>query len=333
MKMNNLRNAIEPLFMGGFFILFLNAVEYKYSFMKNDNQLYTQEYVAFLSNYFCACAKHIPSVFDCSNGSTGPIIEQLFSDAIIINGRPDGNFPHHAPDPLHKGSLVMLQKKVLSERADVGIIFDADGDRAFFIDNKGRFVDPNVIAYLLLWSLRPKHFISDVKAGWLIKRHPFESKRIESKTGHYFIKQAMRKWNADFGHEESGHYYFRDFFYCDSGIFAAIAVLHAIAQLPYTLAEFVDLLPVTHASGEINFPISVAKRGTLLQTIENHYKKDAARVSKIDGIAVEFKNPDWWFTVRFSNTESLARLNVEALDKKVLDKQVRKLTELIKRAK
>lgn len=301
--------------------------------MQNNHQSYIKEYVSFLDGFLSDRARKIDAIFDCSNGASGPIVERLFPDSIILNGRPDGNFPNHAPDPLHVGSLAMLQKKVLSEQGDIGIIFDADADRAFFVDDRGRMVDPDAVAYLLLWSLRPKQFISEVKAGWLIKQQLLGAKRIESKTGHYFFKQAMRKWHAEFGHEESGHYYFEQFFNCDSGIMATIEVLNAVALLPYRLSEFVDLLPMTNKSVEINFPVPLEKHAEVLALIEATFAKEAIRSSKLDGITLEFKNPDWWFNVRFSNTEPLARLRIEALDRPIYDAQLKKLTELLKNGK
>lgn len=309
--------------------------------MRSDHYQYIKEYVDFLRGFLSDDTNTINVVFDCSNGATGPIIERLFPDSIIINGRPDGNFPNHAPDPLHKGSLIMLQKKTRSEGCDVGVIFDADGDRVFFVDDRGRAVDPDVITYLLLWSLRPKRFISDIKTGWLIKKDLFgtahhkllDIERNKSKTGHYFIKKAMRKWNAEFGHEESGHYYFKEFFYCDSGIMTVVEVLNALAKLPYTLSQFIDMLPTTYKSAETNFSVPFALHGSLLKHIEATYKKHAVGVSKLDGITMEFKDPDWWFNVRFSNTEPLARLNMEARDKHVYDERFEELTALLKKGK
>ena len=298
-----------------------------------DISPFINEYGSFLRDHLSDAARNVDAVFDCSNGAAGPVIERLFPDSIILNGRPDGNFPNHAPDPLRAGSMIALQKKVVSDHADVGIIFDADGDRMFVVDDQGRIVDPDAIAYLLLWSLRPKRFISEVKAGWSIKRQPFGAKRIESKTGHYFFKQAMRKWDAEFGHEESGHYYFKNFFYCDSGIMAAIEVLHAIAKLPYRLSEFVDLLPITYKSVELNFPVPFTMHAALLTRVERTYVNNSTRISRLDGITMEFKDPDWWFNLRFSNTEPLARLRVEARDKKVYAEQLKRLTTTLKNAK
>lgn len=297
--------------------------------MKEDESLFVREYVSFLRGFLNERAEAINAVFDCSNGAAGPIVERLFPDNIILNGRPDGNFPNHAPDPLHAGSMDALQKKIVSDHADVGIIFDADGDRMFVVDDKGRVVNPDVIAYLLLWSLQPKQFVGDVRSGWLVKTYP-NAKRIPSKVGHYFVKQLMRKYDVAFGQEESGHYYFDTFFHCDSGIMAAVKTLNAIAKLPYRLSEFVDLLPVTYKSNEINFSVPFAAHAALLARIEREYKNDAVHVSKLDGITLEFANPDWWFNVRFSNTEPLVRLNMEARDKRVYGAQLKKLTGLLK---
>ena len=311
---------------------------------------FVDEYVSFLNGFLRDDAKTLDVVFDCSSGATGPIMEALREKGkrkkekrewAILNGQPDGNFPNHAPDPLHAGSLRALQKSVVSNGADIGVIFDADGDRVFFVDDKGRFVDPDVVAYLLLWSLRPNRFVTDAKDGWLVRRQSLDftrdesllgAKRISGKTGHYAMKHAMRKNGAEFGCERSGHYYFKNFFYCDSGIMAAVAVLNALARLPYALSEFVDLLPETYRSPEINVPVSpsIAPAG-LFAHIERTYKKDAKAISKIDGIAMDFADPDWWFNVRLSNTESLVRLNVEARDKATYDAQLKKLTTVLKR--
>lgn len=307
--------------------------------MKEANP-FIGEYIDFLSGFLHTDAKTLDIVFDCSSGSTGPIIEALMRHVtcdmqqgrwVILNGRPDGNFSKHAPDPLHAGSLGALQKSVVVNGADVGIIFDADGDRVFFIDNLGRFIDQDVVAYLLLWSLRPKRFVTDAKDGWLVREAPFGVRRITSKTGHYHIKQTMRVKNVELGCERSGHYYFKNFFFCDSGIMAAIEVLNAIAQLPYRLSDLVDLLPETYRMQEINVPILSFDSDALFARIERVYKKEAAHVSKIDGIAMEFSDPDWWFNVRASNTEPLVRLNMEARDKRVYEAQLKKLTELLKK--
>lgn len=303
---------------------------------------YIKEYAEFLNGFLHDDARALDVVFDCSNGSTGQVVQALRLQAasdrrhgrwIFLNEMPDGNFPNHAPDPLHAGAMDALQKKVISDRAAVGVIFDADGDRAVFVDERGRFVSQDAVAYLLLWFLRPKRFVTDMNAGWIIKRQPFGAECIESKTGHYFVKQAMREHRAAFGYEGSGHYYFKDFFFCDSGIMTAINVLNAVARLPYRLSEFVDLLPITYASAELDFHTPFHAHGDLLSRIERAYVASAARTSKLDGIAMEFLEPAWHFVVRFSNTEPLVRLRIEAREKSVYDEQLKKLTTLLKQGR
>src|SRR3989338_4263166 len=174
--------------------------------------------------------KKLKVIFDCSNGTAGPILKQLTINneqltTYFINDKPDGNFPAHGQNPLKSGALKQLQNKVKKYKADFGIIFDADGDRVFFIDNLGRFINPDAIARLLIWNLKPKKIIIDIRTGWLVKNLKSQSapsasaswrmgrrrtnlKIIESKVGHYFIKKLMRKIDADFSAEYSGHYYF-----------------------------------------------------------------------------------------------------------------------------
>ena len=163
--------------------------------------------------------KKLKVIFDCSNGTAGPILKQLTINneqltTYFINDKPDGNFPAHGPNPLKSGALKQLQNKVKKYKADLGIIFDADGDRVFFIDNLGRFINPDAIAKLLIWNLKPKKIIIDIRTGWLIKKiknQKSKIKIIKSRVGHYFIKKLMRKIDADFSAEYSGHYYFKNF--------------------------------------------------------------------------------------------------------------------------
>jgi len=318
-----------------------------------SNEKHIKTYVDFLKRSI-QIERPLKVVFDCSNGTTGLIIKRLFTHNSLLtthylNIVPDGNFPAHGPDPLKKSAIGNLRSAVLKHNADLGIIFDADGDRVFFIDNKGRFIDPDVIARLLIWQLKPKKIIIDVRTGWLIRKlTTHNSQLITSKVGHYFIKKLMRKIGADFGVERSGHYYFKIYnpsiFYTDSGILAAIEVINAVSKLPYGLADFVDLSPQYYRSGEINIKAS----GFNLATVEKHYKKTAKRISRLDGLTMEFNPPPlkgcngkcfkgkllskgggWWFNIRPSNTEPLIRLNIEAASPETLKKEKNKLTKII----
>ncbi len=298
---------------------------------------YFRLYSFFLKKFYSPNPnKKLKVVFDCSNGTSGIVLEELFLKSkiknqkskfkfILINEKPDGNFPAHGPDPLKPGAVKQLQAAVKKNKADLGIIFDADGDRMFCIDDKSRFVEPDAIARLLVWQLKPKKIIIDVSTGWLVKKiknQKSKIKIIESRVGHFFIKQKMRTENADFGAENSGHYYFKKFFGLDSGILAAIEVINTISKLPYRLSDFVELLPKYYHQ-EINIGLKQVKPANLLKTVEQAYQKEAVKISNLDGLIMEF--PDWWFNLRFSQTEPLVRLNIETAEKSKLQEEVSKL--------
>jgi len=322
-------------------------------------------------------------VFDCSNGTAGIIIKKIINNElrikdtdknkktiihnskfIILNSRPDGNFPAHGPDPLKPGATIQLQKAIKKHKADLGVIFDADGDRVFFIDNRGRFIDPDVIARLLIWHLKPKKIVIDVRTGWLIRKLPISHLQLlTSKVGHFFIKKLMRQKKADFGAERSGHYYFKisnfsinnprsrtsslrgkqqsAILYYDSGILAAIEVINAVSKLPYSLADFIDLLPQYFRSSELNFKFNSGRNYAdgdadlhgrkILKRIEKklitRYSKPTTRLSYIDGLTIEA--PHFWFNLRASNTEPLIRLNIEADSREILKEKGGTLKKLI----
>ncbi len=332
---------------------------------------YLNIYAKFLKKFLKPQEK-LKVVFDCSNGTTGLVLKGIINNElgiknknkkfIILNSKPDGNFPGHGPDPLAKGAMNQLKKEVLRQKADLGAIFDADGDRVFFIDNLGHFVEPDIIARLLIWHLKPKKVIIDVRAGWLIRRGIMNNELgiknknnksiihnskfiIQSKVGHYFIKKLMRKTDADFGAEKTGHYYFKKFFYCDAGILTAIEIINAVSKLPYSLADFTNLLPQYYRSEEINVkmnyesPKHPAMAGAtgqagimnyeyLFKKFEKKYKNQAIKISRLDGLTMEFS--DWWFNLRPSNTELLIRLNIEAKTPRLLKNKKEELIKLLK---
>ena len=286
--------------------------------------------------------KKLKVIFDCSNGTAELVLKQLTTNdkqltTHFINDKIDGNFPSHGPNPSAIGALEQLQKTVLKEKADLGAIFDADGDRVFFIDNLGRFIDPDTITRLLIWHFNPKKVVIDVRTGWLVKRLITKDLKLTtSKAGHYFIKKLMQEFNADFGAEKSGHYYFpikneKNISYIDSGIITAIEVINAISKLPYSLADFNDLLPQYCRSGEINIKMNnesgIRNYESLLKKIENKFKNQAVKVSYLDGLTIESAPPTggWWFNLRPSNTEPVLRLNIEAKKKEIVDNLIKKI--------
>ncbi len=341
---------------------------------------YIQEYANFLKP-FLHPKRTVRVIIDCSNGTAGIILKQLLNNElriknrklnsiihnskfIILNSKPDGNFPAHGPDPLAPGAAVQLQREVKKPRrwigapnakrigADLGIIFDADGDRVFFVDDRGRLVDAHEAGFALMQMFKPPFIVSTI-ASWRLKKYQESGIRNQelgnmnqarkrkavyiSPVGHYFFKNMMREKRASVGLEHSGHFYFKDFFYCDSGIFSAIQIINFISALKTDWSEWLDELPEYHRSGEINFSAEGGPASgwpvKIMNKIENKYKRAASKVSKIDGLTMEFGPPTggWWFNVRPSNTENLLRLNVETHDKKVLTKELASLKKLITR--
>lgn len=292
---------------------------------------YINLYVNFLRK-FLKPKRKLKVVFDCSNGTTGRVLRQLTANnkrltAFFINDKPDGNFSAHGPNPLAKGATRQLERKVKKQKADLGVIFDADGDRVFFLDNRGRWIDPNETAYILTKLFKPPYVIGAV-SSWRLRKSKVKSQRSRvfvSRVGHYFFKKLMREKKASLGLEHSGHYYFKKFFYCDSGILAAIEVINFVSNLKIDFATWLDSLPSYYRSGEINF--EVENKEKILEKVEKQYKNQAKKIIKMDGLTMEFKN--YWFNVRPSNTEPLLRLNIEAIDKNILRKELQNLRKLI----
>ncbi|MDP3015202.1 MAG: hypothetical protein Q8N28_02200 [bacterium] len=301
---------------------------------------YIKIYANFLKKFLKPQCK-LKVVFDCSNGTAGIILKNLKTEklkAILINQKPDGNFPAHGPNPLMPDALKQIQKAVIKHKADFGAIFDADADRVFFIDNFGRFVNPDIIARLLIWHLKPKKVIIDIRTGWQVKKSKVKSQKLKvvvSRVGHYFIKKLMRKIKADFAAEYSGHYYFKKFFYADSGILAAIEAINAVSKLPHKLSDFIDLLPQYYRSSELNLKFNSARNYAehdtelrrMMRKIEQKFKKQVIKISHLDGLTMEFE--EWWFNLRPSNTEPLIRLSVEAASKNLLNQKTKELQKLL----
>jgi phosphomannomutase len=271
--------------------------------------------------------KPLKVVIDAGNGMAGamlpPILERLPIDAIRFFFEPDGSFPNHQPNPLLPENREFIVKKVLEEKADLGIAFDGDADRCFFVDDGGEFVPGDFVTALFAESMLEKEpgakIIYDVRASWAV---PDTVERaggvpIVSRVGHAFIKQRMREESALFAGEVSGHYYFRDFSQADSGTIPALLMLELVSKRGKTLSQLLRALREHYfITGEINTPVDdVALR---LQQLKEHFA-DQGEISHLDGISVIAK--DWHMNVRPSNTEPLLRLNLEALDPKLMERK------------
>jgi len=265
-------------------------------------------------------------VIDAANGMAGvmlpPVLEQLPQlDVVRCHFDPDGSFPNHEPNPLLPENREFIVSKVSEETADLGVAYDGDADRCFFVDDRGEFVPGDFVTALLAEAVLAKHphekVIYDVRASWAV---PETIERaggtpLASRVGHAFIKQRMRTEDAVFAGEVSAHYYFREFSQADTGVVPFLVMLEILSRNGATLSEL--LRPFRERfflTGEINTPVDDVP--LKLQELKERYSAEGGRISHLDGLSVEFD--DWHFNVRPSNTEPLLRLNLEALSATVL---------------
>lgn len=293
---------------------------------------YINLYSKFLASFF-SIRQPVKVIFDCSNGSTSLIIKRLKDKNLklsIINGKIDGDFKAHGPDPTRVGATTQIRQAVLREKADLGIIFDADGDRVIFIDEKGRAVDPIFIFYFLARRFKPPYLI-DVSLGKeVIKWLNPKLKTVESRTGHFFIKEMMREKKIEFAAEHSGHYYFKDFFFADSGILASILVINEISNLKSTqnsLSKWINTLPKIHRFKERRIKLTKNNQN-ILTKLEKNFGKRRLKISKIDGLSAT--GPDFWLNLRMSQTEPVLRLNLAAKNKVSLKRELNNLMRLLR---
>jgi len=257
-------------------------------------------------------------VLDGANGMAGPMVgpplERLGLDLITNYWEPNGEFPDHEPNPMLEENRRFIVQKVLDEGAALGIAWDGDADRCFFIDEGGQFVDGDFLTAMLATSVLRKdpgaHIVYDVRASRAVPDTVKANGGVAhvNRVGHAFFKQAMREHGAAFGGEVSGHYYFRDFWCADSGTIPALLVLELVSIEGKGLAELIDAYREHYfISGEINS--EVADQAAKMRGLAEHYAE--GEVSWLDGVSVDY--PQWHFNVRPSNTEPLLRLNLESL--------------------
>jgi phosphomannomutase len=264
-------------------------------------------------------------VIDAANGMAGamlpPVLDRLPIEAVRCYFEPDGSFPNHEPNPLLPENREFIVGKTIAEGADLGVAFDGDADRCFFVDDSGEFVPGDFVTALLAALVLEKEpgakIIYDVRASWAV---PETIERaggipIVSRVGHAYIKHLMRKEDAVFAGEVSGHYYFRDFSQADSGVVPFLLMLELISKRGERLSEI--LRPYRERyfiTGELNTPVADVQE--VLERLERRYAQEGT-VSHLDGISVD--GDGWHMNVRPSNTEPLLRLNLEARTQELME--------------
>ncbi len=266
-------------------------------------------------------------VIDAANGMAGamlpPVLERLPIDAVRCYFEPDGSFPNHEPNPLLPENREFIVAKTLEEGADLGVAFDGDADRCFFVDDTGEFVPGDFATALFAETLLTKEpgakVIYDVRASRAVRETIERAGGVPliNRVGHAFIKARMRKEEAAFAGEVSGHYYFRDFSQADSGVIPFLLMLELISKQARKLSEILAPLRGRYfITGELNTP--VADVPLKLQELKERYAAEG-RVSHLDGLSVDAD--DWHFNVRPSNTEPLLRLNLEAATEELMEQK------------
>ena len=260
-----------------------------------------------------------------------PVLDRLPVDAVRCYFEPDGTFPNHEPNPLLPENREFIVERTREAGADLGVAYDGDADRCFFVDDTGEFVPGDFITALLAQSVLEKNpggkVIYDVRASWAVPRAIEEAGGVAlvNRVGHAYIKHRMREEGAVFGGEVSAHYYFRDFTQADSGVIPFLLMLELISKRGRKLSEILRPFRERYfLTGELNTP--VADTAAKLRELEERYAD--GRITHLDGISVEFD--DWHFNVRPSNTEPLLRLNLEALSEELLEEKRDEVIELIR---
>lgn len=295
------------------------------------------EYVSFLKKYL-GNYSNLKIGIDCSNGMAALLIKDLLGNApLYIFDELDGTFPNHEANPLVPENVVDLQKLVKEHQCDVGVIFDGDADRVMFVDENGRFISPDlmiaVLGHFFLEERGEKGIVlQDIRTSKAVGEYlkPLGGEMRTWRVGRAFAAHKLREIDGIFGGELAGHYYFRDFYYSDSGLLACLIILNVISRFKregVTLSQLIARIETYANSGEINFRID-NKKGAM-DAVRNHFTTHEAPTASydFDGYRVEFT--DWWFNIRPSNTEPYLRFIAEAKNRELLDEKVNTVKQII----
>jgi len=298
-----------------------------------------KDYLAFQRSYLSDLSK-LKVTIDCSNGMAALLIKDILGDGpSYLYDTIDGTFPNHEPNPLIEKNVEDLKKAVLKNGSDLGVIFDGDADRVMFVDEKGKFISPDLIIGLMAhYFLEEKglkgNVLQDIRTSKAVAEYisQFGSTMHMWRVGRAFAAIKLREIDGIFGGELAGHYYFKDFFYSDSGILAALIVLDIVSKKKkegITLSQLIGKIARYANSGEINFKLE--RKQEAMDAVRSHFMntEQATASFDFDGYRVEFT--DWWFNIRPSNTEPYLRLLAEAKTQEMLEEKVLLIKSIIEK--
>jgi len=275
---------------------------------------YVEQAVSFVD---VSAIKPLKIVVDAGNGMAGKTVPMLFKhvpcELIPLFFELDGSFPNHLANPINPENMVDLQKAVIESGADLGVAFDGDADRMFLVDEQGDLIGGDITTAMVAISLLERNPGAAICYNLICSRSVPETisahggRPVRTPVGHSLIKKIMREEDAVFGGEHSGHYYFRDNWYADSGLIAMLNVLQLVSKADKPLSEVVAPLDPRVRSGEIN--LEVVDKPAAIERVKKHFSSAGGEIDEFDGVTVGF--PDSWLNIRASNTEPLLRVNVE----------------------
>jgi phosphomannomutase len=299
----------------------------------HQNEIW-EDYILFVRNFVnIGSIGPLKVVMDAGNGMGGLVAEKLFKgmdiEVVSLFFEPDGTYPNHDPNPFIEENRRDIVAKIKEVGADLGIAWDADCDRCYFLDENGTFINGDLITVLLSIDFLKKKpgssIVYDLRSSWAVKDwvEKLGGKAIIDKVGHSYIKATMAKHDAVFGGEVSGHYYFADNKYMDNGFIPAVIVLEMMSKENKKISEMINDLGEYHLAGETNF--TVADIDTTIKKIEDKYSD--GKISKLDGLSVDFE--DWHFNVRPSANDPVLRLNLEAKSNALMKEKMDELKTII----
>ena len=296
-------------------------------------------YLQFLEGYKSDFSE-LNIAIDCSNGMSSLFVHDLFgSDVHYLNDDLDGNFPAHEPNPLLPENQVQIKNAVLANKCDIGLIFDGDADRVMFIDEKGQFVSPDLIIALLghyFFEERNEHgmVVQDIRTSKAVAEYlkQFNAEVAIWKVGRAFGATKLKELDGIYGGELAGHYYFKDFYYSDSGLLAALLALSVLAKFRekgINFSEVIERISSYANTGEVNFKIEHKQEA--MNAVKNYFMEHEPprNFLDVDGYRLDFEN--WWFNIRPSNTEPYLRFLAEAKTKELLDVKTKIIFDIIRK--